>query len=94
MYADRARSDAVIIGGQTLRLDNPRLTTRVEGGHAPARIVVSRTLDLPEVGWMLHFQFQFMSFTTLRCQDANLWDVSVASTIVMVRQPASRAAAL
>ncbi len=37
--------------GYTLqvRRDNPRLTTRREGGHAPARIVMSRTLDLPQV---------------------------------------------
>lgn len=34
-----------------VRRDNPRLTTRREGGHQPARIVMSRTLDLPEVGW-------------------------------------------
>jgi riboflavin biosynthesis pyrimidine reductase len=33
-----------------VRRDNPRLTTRREGGHAPARVVMSRTLDLPEVG--------------------------------------------
>ncbi len=32
-----------------VRRDNPRLTTRREGGHAPVRVVMSRTLDLPEV---------------------------------------------
>lgn len=30
-----------------VRRDNPQLTTRREGGHQPARIVMSRTLDLP-----------------------------------------------
>ena len=30
-----------------VRRDNPRLTTRREGGHQPVRIVMSRTLDLP-----------------------------------------------
>ena len=49
MYAERARSDAIIVGGNTLRRDNPHLTTRQEGGHAPMRVVVSRSLDLPEV---------------------------------------------
>lgn len=49
----RARSDAVIVGGQTLRRDNPRLTTRREGGHAPVRILMSRTLDLPPVSLFL-----------------------------------------
>ena len=33
-----------------VRRDNPRLTTRREGGHAPVRMVMSRTLDLPQVG--------------------------------------------
>jgi RibD C-terminal domain len=47
----RARSDAVIVGGETVRRDNPRLTTRREGGHMPVRIVMSRTLDLPAVRW-------------------------------------------
>eukprot|EP00884_Botryococcus_braunii_P000245 jgi/Botrbrau1/10220/Bobra.0362s0010.1 len=47
VFEMRARSDAVIVGGETVRRDNPRLTTRREGGHTPARIVMSRTLDLP-----------------------------------------------
>jgi riboflavin biosynthesis pyrimidine reductase len=50
VFEMRARSDVVIVGGNTVRRDNPRLTTRREGGHTPARIVMSRTLDLPEVG--------------------------------------------
>ncbi len=44
----RARSDAVVVGGQMVRRDDPRLTTRRDGGHAPARVVMSRTLDLPQ----------------------------------------------
>ena len=50
VFAARARSDAVIVGGNTVRRDNPRLTTRAKGGHTPVRIVMSRTLELPEVG--------------------------------------------
>ena len=49
VFDTRARSDAVIVGGQTLRRDNPRLTTRRESGHTPVRILMSRTLDLPLV---------------------------------------------
>ncbi|XP_021969997.1 riboflavin biosynthesis protein PYRR, chloroplastic isoform X4 [Helianthus annuus] len=46
----RGRSDAVIVGGSTVRKDNPRLTPRHgSGGHLPMRIVMSQTLDLPEV---------------------------------------------
>ena len=48
VFETRARSNAVIVGGQTLRRDNPRLTSRMERGHRPTRIVMSRTLDLPK----------------------------------------------
>eukprot|EP00232_Nephroselmis_pyriformis_P006995 CAMPEP_0182889366 /NCGR_PEP_ID=MMETSP0034_2-20130328/21990_1 /TAXON_ID=156128 /ORGANISM="Nephroselmis pyriformis, Strain CCMP717" /LENGTH=452 /DNA_ID=CAMNT_0025022855 /DNA_START=185 /DNA_END=1539 /DNA_ORIENTATION=+ len=48
VFEVRSRSDAVIVGGNTVRRDNPRLTTRREGGHIPVRVVMSRTLDLPE----------------------------------------------
>ncbi|XP_012085769.1 riboflavin biosynthesis protein PYRR, chloroplastic isoform X2 [Jatropha curcas] len=44
----RGRSDAVIVGGNTVRKDNPRLTARHGGGHMPMRIVMSQTLNLPE----------------------------------------------
>ncbi|PIN01833.1 hypothetical protein CDL12_25656 [Handroanthus impetiginosus] len=46
----RGRSDAVIVGGNTVRQDNPRLTARHGGEHLPQRIVMSKSLDLPEVG--------------------------------------------
>ncbi|AHB88775.1 bifunctional diaminohydroxyphosphoribosylaminopyrimidine deaminase / 5-amino-6-(5-phosphoribosylamino)uracil reductase RibD [Thermosynechococcus sp. NK55a] len=41
----RSECDAVIVGGNTVRLDNPLLTSRHE--HNPLRVVMSRTLDLP-----------------------------------------------
>eukprot|EP00899_Mesostigma_viride_P017882 jgi/Mesvir1/26095/Mv06814-RA.2 len=47
VFQARARSDAVIVGGNTVRRDNPRLTTRREGGHQPIRIVMSKTGHLP-----------------------------------------------
>jgi diaminohydroxyphosphoribosylaminopyrimidine deaminase/5-amino-6-(5-phosphoribosylamino)uracil reductase len=44
----RARVDAILIGAQTLRADNPRLTVRgVPGARQPWRIVVTRSGDLP-----------------------------------------------
>ncbi|MGJ5674074.1 MAG: bifunctional diaminohydroxyphosphoribosylaminopyrimidine deaminase/5-amino-6-(5-phosphoribosylamino)uracil reductase RibD [Nostochopsis sp.] len=43
----RAACDAVIIGGNTVRFDNPRLTSHQQGAHNPLRIVMSRTLNLP-----------------------------------------------
>lgn len=42
----RASCDAVIIGGNTVRQDNPLLTSHGHG-HNPLRVVMSRSLDLP-----------------------------------------------
>ena len=43
----RADFDAIIIGGNTLRKDNPLLTTRGLKKVEPLRVVFTRTLDLP-----------------------------------------------
>lgn len=43
----RAGCDAVIVGGNTVRLDNPYLTSHHPDAHNPLRVVMSRTLDLP-----------------------------------------------
>jgi diaminohydroxyphosphoribosylaminopyrimidine deaminase / 5-amino-6-(5-phosphoribosylamino)uracil reductase len=43
----RAACDAVIVGGNTVRRDDPHLTTHGVAGHNPLRVVMSRSLDLP-----------------------------------------------
>lgn len=43
----RAGCDAVIIGGNTVRRDNPLLTTHGMSDRQPLRVVMSRTLSLP-----------------------------------------------
>ena len=43
----RADFDGIIIGGNTLRKDNPLLTTRGYKKIEPLRVVFTRTLDLP-----------------------------------------------
>ena len=48
VYQVRAASDAVIVGGNTVRHDNPRLTSHQTDTHNPLRVVMSRSLDLPE----------------------------------------------
>lgn len=66
----RATCDAVIVGGNTVRRDNPHLTThhQADTNHPPnnpLRVVLSRTLDLP--------------------QTAHLWETDVAPTIVLTQ---------
>ncbi len=67
----RSRCDAVIVGGNTVRRDNPHLTSHgqcdgpfgpVSDHRNPLRVVMSRQLDLPAC--------------------AHLWDVTVAPTVV------------
>ena len=43
------RLSAALVGGRTVRRDNPHLTTRREDGHHPARIVLTRSMDLPGI---------------------------------------------
>ncbi|KAG6470536.1 riboflavin biosynthesis protein PYRR, chloroplastic-like [Zingiber officinale] len=66
----RGRSDAIVVGGNTVRRDDPRLTARHGGGHVPVRIVMSQTLDLPD--------------------EANLWNVYEAYTIVATQRGARK----
>lgn len=48
VHADRARHDAVMVGGGTARADDPSLTVRGMGAtRQPVRVVLSRNLDLP-----------------------------------------------
>jgi diaminohydroxyphosphoribosylaminopyrimidine deaminase / 5-amino-6-(5-phosphoribosylamino)uracil reductase len=44
----RVGCDAVIVGGNTVRLDNPQLTSHQPDRNNPLRVVMSRTLDLPK----------------------------------------------
>lgn len=44
----RASCDAVIVGGGTVRADDPVLTSRGQREPEPLRVVISRTLKLPD----------------------------------------------
>ncbi|MEQ6204108.1 bifunctional diaminohydroxyphosphoribosylaminopyrimidine deaminase/5-amino-6-(5-phosphoribosylamino)uracil reductase RibD [Sulfitobacter sp. HNIBRBA2951] len=51
VHGMRARHDAVMVGGGTARADDPTLTVRGMGDvPQPARVVVSRRLDIPMTG--------------------------------------------
>ena len=43
----RVVCDAIVIGSNTVRRDNPFLTSHGQGTHNPLRVVMSRSLDLP-----------------------------------------------
>ena len=47
VYRLRSKSDAVIVGGGTVRADDPLLTSRGRRSPEPLRVVLSRSLDLP-----------------------------------------------
>jgi diaminohydroxyphosphoribosylaminopyrimidine deaminase / 5-amino-6-(5-phosphoribosylamino)uracil reductase len=65
VYHLRANCEAIITGGNTVRYDNPHLTTHGVSAYQPLRVVVSRSLDLP--------------------QNAHLWDLEIAKTLVVTR---------
>ncbi len=48
VHTFRACFDAIVIGGNTLRKDNPLLTSRGIREPEPLRVVFTKTLDLPE----------------------------------------------
>jgi len=44
----RSEADAVMVGSQTARIDNPRLSNRLAEGKQPIRVVVDRKGTLPD----------------------------------------------
>lgn len=48
VHSVRVGCDAVIVGGNTVRLDNPQLTSHQPNRNNPLRVVMSRSLDLPK----------------------------------------------
>lgn len=48
----RSACDAVIVGGNTMRRDNPHLTSHQAEAHNPLRVVMSRTLNLPAEAYL------------------------------------------
>ena len=54
----RAQVDAILIGAETLRADNPRLTLRgVRGARQPWRVVLSRSGSLPRQAHLFSDRF-------------------------------------
>jgi diaminohydroxyphosphoribosylaminopyrimidine deaminase / 5-amino-6-(5-phosphoribosylamino)uracil reductase len=54
----RAQVDAILIGAETLRADNPRLTVRgLSGARQPWRVVVTRSGKLPKTAHLFRDQW-------------------------------------
>lgn len=66
----RSSCDAVIVGGNTVRRDNPLLTHHGQGNHNPLRVVMSRLLDLPAQAQL--WQTQEVPTLVLTTVEANL----------------------
>lgn len=47
VHLERGAADAVVVGGNTVRRDNPLLTSHGASSHNPLRVVMSRSLELP-----------------------------------------------
>ncbi len=52
VHSFRAEFDAIIIGGNTLRRDNPFLTSRGLKNPEPLRVVFTKSLDLPSKSYL------------------------------------------
>ena len=48
MHRQRALCDAIVVGANTARIDNPSLTTRQWPGKSPLRVILSRYLSIPD----------------------------------------------
>ena len=80
VHSYRAEFDAIIIGGNTLRKDNPLLTTRGAKTPEPLRVVLTKTLDLPS------------KLNLWDCKDARtlvIYDSSTANESFLTRIPQS-----
>ena len=70
----RADFDAIIIGGNTLRKDDPLLTTRGLKKREPLRVVFTRTLDLPVKAklWDTEFSHTLVVYDSSTANEENL----------------------
>jgi len=86
----RAGSDAVLIGGGTIRSDDPRLTARARGlrGRSPVAVVVDETLDIPRDAQILKRRAGDLIFvTTRRAKAASIGRIeSLGHEVVVLRE--------
>lgn len=64
VHKKRAESDAIMVGTQTARLDNPLLTVRNWHGNNPTRVVIDRNLSLKNSLHLFDGSISTLVFTT------------------------------
>ena len=77
----RSRCDAVIVGGNTVRKDNPNLTTHGQSEHNPLRVVMSRQLNLPTAANLWNTQKVPTLVVTQLDADLSVKDASVKDAL-------------
>jgi diaminohydroxyphosphoribosylaminopyrimidine deaminase / 5-amino-6-(5-phosphoribosylamino)uracil reductase len=84
----RASCDAVITGGNTVRHDNPHLTTHGVSDRAPLRVVMSRSFNLPSVAhlWEVDQVHKTLIFT-LPNQNLELQKILRDRSVEVVESP-------
>ncbi|MEA5617929.1 bifunctional diaminohydroxyphosphoribosylaminopyrimidine deaminase/5-amino-6-(5-phosphoribosylamino)uracil reductase RibD [Cronbergia sp. UHCC 0137] len=65
----RTACDAVIVGGNTVRYDNPFLTSHQVGARNPLRVVMSRRLNLPENARLWESDAPTLVLTEVGCSE-------------------------
>ncbi len=70
----RAEFDAIVVGGNTLRKDNPLLTTRGIKDPEPLRVVFTKTLDLPTKSnfWLRNLSNTMVIYDSSSANEENL----------------------
>ncbi len=89
VYRLRSRCDAVITGGNTVRRDNPTLTTHGVTAHSPLRVVLSQSLNLPLEAklWQVDAQCRTLLITPPQAQPGLLADLRAMGVEVLELDP-------
>ncbi|WP_321333628.1 bifunctional diaminohydroxyphosphoribosylaminopyrimidine deaminase/5-amino-6-(5-phosphoribosylamino)uracil reductase RibD [uncultured Bacteroides sp.] len=69
VHKKRAEADAIMVGTQTARLDNPFLTVRNWYGQNPTRIVIDRNLSLKRSLHLFDGSVHSLVFTSANCPE-------------------------